>query len=260
MRSASTATGGRSSARLDGDRHLLVLGPRPDGLGGRAQQRRRRLRDALQPHAPLLQAGQVEQVVDHRQQPFGVVAGVEQQLGLLRRQRADRLLQQQVDHQADAGQRRLQLVADRGHQVALDLVEQAEARHVQQQHGGAERVAVGVGDGQDARQEEVLLAAQRQHDDLVEPVGQVRLLLQQRLLQRAAQRLGRLPGQDDVALLARPDAEQALGGRVGHLDGALRVDHQHRVGEGVDGGLAGALGAQQAVVAATGGSREAGGP
>lgn len=234
---------------LDRDRHFLVVGARLDRLGGGAQQRHRRLRHALQLQPPFLDAGQVEQVVDHRQQSLGVVAGVQQQLDLLGRQRADRLFQEQMHDQANAGQRRLQLVADRGHEVALDLVEQAEARHVQEQHGGAERVAVGVGDGQDARQEEVLLAAQRQDDDLAEPVGQVRLLLEQRLLQRRSQRLGRPPGQDDVALRARLDAEQALGRGVGHLDRPLRVDHQDRVGKGVDGRLAGALGAEQAVVA-----------
>ena len=35
-------------------------------------------------------------------------------------------------------------------------------------------------------------------------------------------------------------------GRVGHLDAAARIDHQYRIGEGIDGRLAGALGAQQA--------------
>ena len=73
-------------------------------------------------------------------------------------ERADGLLQQQVQGQANAGQRRLQLVADRGHQVALDLVEQPKARHVGEDHGGAEGAAKGIADGEDLRQVGAILA------------------------------------------------------------------------------------------------------
>ncbi len=41
-----------------------------------------------------LEAGKVEQVVDHRQQPLGVVARGDEQLGLLGVQLADALLEQ----------------------------------------------------------------------------------------------------------------------------------------------------------------------
>ena len=69
--------------------------------------------------AALLQAGKVQEVVDHGQQPLGVVAGIDQEFELLGQQRPHVLLQEQVEHEADARQRRLQLVADRGHHVAL---------------------------------------------------------------------------------------------------------------------------------------------
>ena len=84
-----------------------VLGPRPDRLHGRLEQCGRPLRPEPQLGASVLQAGQVEQVVDHHQQPLGIVAGVDQQLELLGGQRPDLLLQQQVQRQPDARQRGL---------------------------------------------------------------------------------------------------------------------------------------------------------
>ena len=47
--------------------------------------------------AALFDPGQVEQVVDHRQDAVGVLAGRQQQLDLLGSERADHLLEQQVD-------------------------------------------------------------------------------------------------------------------------------------------------------------------
>ena len=188
------------------------------------------------------------------QQPLGVVAGVHQQLGLLGRQRADRLLQQQVQRQPHAGQRRLEFVADGGHQVALDLVQQAEARHVAEHHRRPQRVAVGVADRQNLRQVGAVLAVEPEADGLVERLREERLLLLQGVGQRAAQRLRRLPRlrggrRLSVARLrsrtAAADAEDAAGGRVGHLHLAAGVHHQYRIGKGVEDGLAGALRAQQ---------------
>src|SRR5581483_9786954 len=105
----------------------------------------------------------------------------------------DGLLQEEMQGQADAGQRRLQLVAGGGDQVALDLVEQAEARNVLQQDGRAERLAVGVADRQDARQEVALLGAVAQREGALERVGQVRPLLVQGLAQGGGQGRRRLP-------------------------------------------------------------------
>ena len=90
-------------------------------------------------------------MVDEVEEPFGVVAGIDQELGLLGRERADSFLQQDVDGEADGRERRLQLVAHRGDQVGLELVEEAEARDVVEDDGRAEGVAVGVADGPDLR-------------------------------------------------------------------------------------------------------------
>ena len=67
-----------------------IGGPRPERVGRRLQQRRGPLRLQVELAPPLLQPRQVQQVVDHRQQPLGVVAGVDQQFQLLGRQRPDR--------------------------------------------------------------------------------------------------------------------------------------------------------------------------
>ena len=47
------------------------------------------------------------------------------------------------------------------------------------------------------------------------------------------------------ALLRLRQAEEAARGRIGHLHAALRIDHQDRLGKGVDRGLARPLGADQ---------------
>jgi hypothetical protein len=100
-----------------------------------------------------------------------------------------------------------------------------------------------------ARQQAAVLAVEAQGDGAVEALGQVRPLVLHRLAERLAQGLGRLPGQRDLLFgLAASHAEQALGRGVGHLDPPLAVHHQDRVGEGVDAGLGGALGAEEAGV------------
>ena len=196
--------------------------------------------------AALLQAGQVQEVVDHGQQPLGVVAGIDQEFELLRQQRPHVLLQEQVQHQADARQRRLQLVADRGHHVALHFVQEAEPRHVFQQHRGPQRGRRGIANRQDPRKIGIGLFSLLQNDDFVEAFGHVRALFLQGLGQGLPQGFRRFPDRRRRAgMLRMRQAEEAAGGRIGHLHAALRIDHQDRLGKGVDRRLARPLGADQ---------------
>ena len=91
-----------------------------------------------------------------------------EQLRLLGRQRPDPLLQQQVRGHADAGQRRLQLVAHDREHAALHLVEPAEVGDVGQHQRHAEQRLVrrrGVDDRHRVGQEEPLPPALVQHLD-----------------------------------------------------------------------------------------------
>ena len=60
-------------------------------------------------------------------------------------------LEQQMNGQTHARQRRLELVAGGGNHVALELIVQTKAGHVLQQDGRAERAAIWIADRQDAR-------------------------------------------------------------------------------------------------------------
>ena len=194
----------------------------------------------------LFQPRQVQQVVNHHQQPLGIVAGIHEQFELLRAKRPQRLFQQKVQRKPDARQRRFQLVADRRHQIALHLVEQPKAGNVLQQHRRPDCYALGIADGQDPRQERMSFLSHRQHDGLVEAFGQVLLLVLQNVGQRLSQWFWRLPYQRRLLLrLLRHDPKQATASGIGQLDVLLRVHHQHGIGKGVDRGLAGLLCADQ---------------
>ena len=78
------------------------------------------------------EAGQVQQILDHLKEAIGIVPRGEEQLGLLGIERADFFLQQQIDRHLHAGQRRFELVADRGDQVGLHIVGHAEAGDILQ--------------------------------------------------------------------------------------------------------------------------------
>ena len=214
MRTASAATGG---AALASSTVRVMCRSRPRGhvVGGRAQQRERVL--ALQPQRfrAVFQAGEHQEMLDQTQQALGVVARVQQQLRLLGRERADALLQQQVHRQAQAGQRRLQLVAGGGHEVRLKLVEQAEAGYVAEDHGGPERVAVRIADGSDLRQVGPVLAVEAEEEHLVERLRQVGPLFAQRLGQRLAQRLRREPGRPGVLRPHRASIRRGRAARQG---------------------------------------------
>ena len=104
----------------------------------------------------------------------------------------------------------------------------------------------GIANRQDPRQIGMGLLPVLQDDDLVEAFGHVRALFVQGLGQGLPQGLRRLPDRRRRAGMLRVrQAEEAAGGRIGHLHAALRIDHQHRLGKGVDRGLARPLGADQ---------------
>ncbi len=74
-------------------------------------------------------------------------------------ERADDLLEQEVNRHLHAGERRLELVADGRDHVALQAVEQVKLGHVGQRDGGADQLVALGADRHDARQEVALLAA-----------------------------------------------------------------------------------------------------
>jgi hypothetical protein len=151
-----------------------------------------------------------------------------------------------MQHQANASQRRLQFVTDRGHQVALDLIEEAKAGHVVEYESRAQCTTEGILNGQNLRQVGAILAVVTKRDGLVERLRQERALLVQGVVQRLAQRGGRHPvvGRR-LAGRWRSDPQQSMRGGVGHLDAAIRIEYQHRIGERIDGRLTGALHAQE---------------
>src|SRR5437879_372878 len=103
-----------------------------------------------------------------------------------------------MEGQTDAGERRLELMTDGGHQVTLHLVEQAKARHVLELNGGAEGVSVGITDRQNVRQKEMFLSLLGQHDHALKSLGKIRTLIGERLSKRMTDRFGRLPGHGGV--------------------------------------------------------------
>ena len=155
-------------------------------LGRSGQQLAGRLRFQLEPFRALFEARQIKEIIYLRQETLGVLAGVEKQLKLFRREGADRFLKKQVDRKPDTGERRLQLVAYRGDQIALDLVEQAKAGDVLEQDRRTERVAKGIANWQDLRQQAMLLVFRTERDRLVEGLRQVGLLFDERFGQRLA--------------------------------------------------------------------------
>ncbi len=204
-------------------------------FGQRPQQRQRPLVVQFQLLGALLQTGQVEQIVDHCQQPLRVVAGIDQQLELLRLQWTGGLLEQQVQRQPDASERCFQLVADGGHEIALHFIEQTEPRHVLQQHRGADCRAAGVANRQDTGQERADRVAGPQHDGLVETFGQILALLAQGVGERLPQRRGWLPLRGRVLVSRRRQhAQQPAGHPIGQFDALLPVNHEHRIGQGID--------------------------
>ena len=99
-----------------------------------------------------------------------------------------------MQHESNAGQRRFQLVADCGHQIALHLIQQAEARHVAEDDGGAKCNTEGIFNRQNLREIRTILAAVAKGDGLIERLGQERAVLLKGVLKRLAKSGGRYPG------------------------------------------------------------------
>ncbi len=71
----------------------------------------------------LLKARRVKQLVHDRLEPIAILAGGEEQIGLLRREWPDRPFGAQVDGHAHRREGCSELVRDGGHEVVLELVE-----------------------------------------------------------------------------------------------------------------------------------------
>src|SRR5207245_2587188 len=125
--------------------------------------------------------------------PFRIVTGVYEQLGLLGRERPQAFFQEQMKSQTNAGERRFKLVTDRGHEIALHLVQEAKARYVLELHGRPEGVAVRITDRQNVWQKELLLSARVQDEHPFKPLGEIGTLVRQRVRKGLTDGFGRLP-------------------------------------------------------------------
>ncbi len=177
----------------------------------------------------LLDPGQVEQVVDHREDAIGILPRRQEQLDLFGRERAHDLLEEEVDGHLHAGERGLQLMADGRNHVALQAIEQMELGHVQEGDRGADELIGCRPDRHDTRQEIAFLAAIRERDRLLERVGEVIAPAGEDFGDQGFQRRDRIPG--DGGLRRRDDAEQPARRRIGLLDRAGQVDDHDGVGK-----------------------------
>ncbi len=109
-------------------------------------------------------------------------------------------------------------------------------------HGGADQVVV-LADRQDARQVEPLVAVVAEGDRLLH--GQPAGSRGRPPRTSASACLSGAGAAQGIAPSLGAHAQDAAGRRVGPLDGAGRIDHDHRVGERVDRRLRRPLGPQQ---------------
>jgi hypothetical protein len=183
-----------------------------------------------------LDARQIEELVDDRQQPLAVLAGRVDEIGLLLRERPDDLLGQQVDRHVQGRQRRAELVGHRRDQVVLQLFERQQPRHVLEDHGRPDHVTLLGVDRRAARQEPALAVGSRDARGLLEPLRNVGALAPDDVaadaIEHGAQR--RVGGRE---ALLEADAQQALGALVQVQQMALDRDHDDRIRKAVDHGL-----------------------
>ena len=165
---ASTKTFGQVRRDFRDEPRAARLDERPQILKGALHQFTRLDHLARQHRFAGLQLREIEQVVDHSQQPLGILARGEEQFRLLVVERADAFFEQKMQAHAHTGQRRLQLVADRRDEIRLYLIEQAQTRHVLKNDGGAEDVARFIPHPDDARQHENLMVADAENDHALE--------------------------------------------------------------------------------------------
>ena len=115
-----------------------------------------------------LELREVKEVVDHAQQALRVLARGEQQLRLLGIERADALLEQQVQAHAHTGQRRLQLMAHGRDEIGLHFVQQSKPGDVLENHRGPEETAGLIAHADDAREHEDLMVVHAEDDHALE--------------------------------------------------------------------------------------------
>ncbi len=111
IRSLSTRTKGKGEASLGSEENGGILGMGSKSFPGIVHEYRGVNRLLIEGNPPLLDAGQVEKIVDHPQKPFGVLPGRQEQLYLLGGERTNNLLEKQMDHHLETGERSFQLVA-----------------------------------------------------------------------------------------------------------------------------------------------------
>ena len=175
MRSASASTARVEHGRAERELDALVARGGAMLLERRVERARATAIGArVQLDAPGLDARQVEQIVDDALQPLAVFARGVEQVGLLRRERADGLLETQVDGHAQRGERRAELVRDGGHEIVLELVEAAQARHVLHDDRQPGHLApTRRGPGWRAAGESACPCARGDAERLLEPLGHV---------------------------------------------------------------------------------------
>ena len=88
-------------------------------------------------------------------------------------ERAHSLLEQEMNHHLQAGQRCLQLMADGRDHVALELVDQPELGHVGKHDRRSQGPLLLTADRQHARQEELLLTAVTKTESQIEVVRDI---------------------------------------------------------------------------------------
>jgi hypothetical protein len=107
-------------------------------------------------------------------QAITLFARREHEVGLLARERPDRLLGQQVHGHAQRGQRRAEFVRDGGDQIVAQLLEPAQPGHVlQHDRRGRDVAFLGV-QRRGARQQRALTVGAGDLDRLFEALGDVR--------------------------------------------------------------------------------------
>ena len=185
---------------------------RPTRAGSRSRRERRVSGScAAEPQLdPVgLDARQIEQLVDDRLQAIAFLARGEHQIGLLRGQRPDRLLGEQVDRHAQRGQRRAQLVRDRRDQIVAQLLEPMQPRDVLEHDRRADHVALFGIQRRGAGQQQALAIDAGQLDRLVESLRNVRAVARRRRAGASARPHARIAGSRTASAFA-PASARAL--------------------------------------------------
>ena len=86
---------------------MLVIGARTDAIGCVPQECHRIFRLKHRLPARLLQPGERKELLDHAQQPFGILPCIEQEFRLLGVERADGFLKEDMYCETDRCQRSL---------------------------------------------------------------------------------------------------------------------------------------------------------